>query len=98
MTRDQDMVKLMVTALGKASRRRTRIALDLVHDGLEITRRCLIESRLDQDAACIGGGEIRKNGPDVRKGEIRIVGSDKGGRSRKNRDERWYDPRSLDVR
>jgi len=64
----------MVTALGKASRHRTRIALDLVHDSSEITRRCLIESRLDQDPACIGG-KIRKNRPDVRKGEIRIVGS-----------------------
>jgi len=63
-TRDQDTVKLMVTALGKASRRRTRIALDLVHDASEITRRRLIESRLDQDAACIGG-KIRKNRPDL---------------------------------
>ena len=74
MTRDQDTVKLMVTALGKASRRRTRIALDLVHDVSEITRRRLIEAGLDQDAACIGS-KIRKNRPDVRKGEIRIVGS-----------------------
>ena len=77
MTRDQDTVKLMVTALGKASRRRTRIALDLVHDASEITRQRLIESRLDQDAACTGG-KIRKNIPDVRKGEIRIVGSGRG--------------------
>ena len=77
MTRDQDTVKLMVTALGKASRRRTRIALDLVHDESEITRRRLIESRLDQDAACIRG-KIRKNRPDIRKGEIRIVGSGRG--------------------
>jgi len=51
VTRDQDTVKLMVTELGKASRRRTRIALDLVHDVSEITRRRLIDSRLDQDAA-----------------------------------------------
>jgi len=77
VTRDQDTVKLMVTALGKASRRRTRIALDLVHDMSEITRRRLIVSRLDQDVACIGG-KIRKNRPDVRKGEIRIVGSARG--------------------
>jgi len=68
------MVKLIVTALGKASRRRTRIALDLVHDASEITRRRLIQSRLDQDVACIGG-KIRKNRPDVRKREMRIVGS-----------------------
>ena len=47
-------------------RRRTRIALDLVHDASEITRQRLIESPLDQDAACIGG-EIRKNKPDFRK-------------------------------
>jgi len=72
--RDQDTVKLIVTVLGKASRRRTRIALDLFHDASEITRRGLIESRLDQDTACIGG-KIRKNRPGVRKGEIRIVGS-----------------------
>ena len=45
MTRDQDMVKLMVTALAKSSRRRTRTALDLVHDASEITRRRLIESQ-----------------------------------------------------
>jgi len=68
----------MMTALRKASGRSTRIALDLVHDASEITRRPLIESRLDQDAACIGG-KIRKNRPDARKGEIRIVGS-AGGR------------------
>jgi len=74
VTRNQDTIQLMVTVLGKASRRRTRIALDLVHDASEITRRRLIESRLDQDAACIGG-KIRKNRPDVRKAEIRIVGS-----------------------
>ena len=77
MTRDQDTVKLMVTALGKAFGRRTRIVLDLVHDASEITRRRLIQSRLDQDAACIGG-KIRKNRPDLRKGEIRIVGSGRG--------------------
>jgi len=82
VTRDQDTVKLMVTALGKASRRRTRIALDLVHDVSEITRQRLIESRLDQDAACIGG-KIRKNRPDVRKGEIRIVGSGQGRQDQK---------------
>jgi len=41
---DQDTVKLMVTALGKGSRCRTRIALDLVHDASDITRPCLIES------------------------------------------------------
>ena len=82
MTCDQDTVKLLVTALGKASRRRTRIALDLVHDTSEITRRRLIESRLDQDAACIGG-KIRKNRPDVRKGEIRIVGSGRGRQEQK---------------
>jgi len=73
----------MVTALGKASRRRTRIALDLGHDVSEITRRRLIESRLDQDAACIGG-KIRKNRPDVRKGEITIVGSGRGRQERKH--------------
>jgi len=73
----------MVTALGKASRRRTRIALDLVHDASEITRRRLIESQLDQDAACIGG-KIRKNRPDVRKGEIRIVGSRRGRQEQKH--------------
>ena len=82
MTRDQDTVKLMVTALGKASRRRTRIALDLVHDASEITRRRLIESRLDQNTACIGG-KIRKNGPDVRKGQIRILGSGRGRQEHK---------------
>jgi len=64
----------MVTALGKASKRRTRIALDLVHNASEIIRRCLIESRLDQDAVCIGG-KIRKNRPEVSKGEISIVAS-----------------------
>jgi len=67
----------MVPALGKSSRRRTRIALDLVHDASEVIRRRLIESRLDEDAACIGG-KIRKNKPEVRKGEIRIVGSGRG--------------------
>jgi len=36
-----------------------RIVLDLVHDASENTRRHLIESRLGQDAACIGG-KIRK--------------------------------------
>jgi len=72
----------MVTGLRKASRRRTRIALDLVHDGSEITRRRLIESRLDQDAGCIGG-KIGKNRPDVRKGEIRIVGSGRGRQEQK---------------
>ena len=82
MTRDQDTVKLMVTALGKASRRRTRIALDLVHDASEITRRRLIESRLDQDAACIGG-KIRKNRPDVRKGRDQ----DRGIRTREAGEE-----------
>jgi len=64
----------MVTVLGKASRLRTRIALDLVHDASEITRRGLIALRLDPDAACIEV-KIRKNRPGVRKGEIRIVGS-----------------------
>ena len=82
MTRDQDTVKLMVTALGKASRRRTRIALDLVHDASEITRQRLIEPRLDQDAVCIGG-KIRKNRPDVKKGEISIVGSGQGRQEQK---------------
>jgi len=82
VTRDQDTVKLMVTALGKAFRRRTRIALDLVHDASEITRGRLIESRWDQDAACIGG-KIRKNRPDVRKGEIRILGSGRGRQEQK---------------
>jgi len=82
VTRDQDTVKLMVTALGKASRCRTRIALDLVHDGSEITRRHLMESRLDQDTACIGG-KIRKHRPDVRKGEIRMVGSGRGRQEQK---------------
>jgi len=82
VTRDQDMVKLMVTALGKASRRRTRVVLDLVHDASEITRRRLIDLQLDQDAACIGG-KIRKNRPDVRKGEIRIVGSARGRQKQK---------------
>ena len=87
MTHKQDTVKLMVIALGKASTRTTRIALDLVHNASEITRRRLIESRLDQDAACIGG-KIRKNSPDVRKGE-RSWDPDEGGRRRNNRDERW---------
>ena len=82
MTRDQDTVKLMVTALGKASRRRTRIAFDLVYNASEITRQRLIESRLDQDTACIGG-KIRKNRRDVRKGEIRIVGSGRGSQEQK---------------
>jgi len=74
VTRYQDPVKLMVTALGKASRRRTRRALDLVHDVSGITRRRLIESRLYQNAVCIGG-KNRKNGPDFRKEDIRILGS-----------------------
>jgi len=82
VTRDQDMVKLMVTTLAKASTPRTRIAVDLVHDALEITRRRLIESRWDQDTACIGG-KIRKNRADVRKGEIRIVGSGRGRQEQK---------------
>ena len=73
MTRDQDTVKLRVTALGKASRCCPRIALDLVDDASEISRRRLIESRLDLDMGCIGV-KIRKNRPDVRKGEIMIVG------------------------
>ena len=75
-------MKLMVTVLGKPSRRRTRIALDLVHDASETTRQRLIESRLDQDAACIGG-KIRKNRPDVSKAEIRIVGSGRGRQEQK---------------
>jgi len=82
VTSDQDRVKLIVTALGKASRHRTRIALDLVHDASEITRGRLIVSRLDQDAACIEG-KIRKNRPDVRKGEIRIVESGRGRQEQK---------------
>ena len=82
MSRDQDTVKLMATVFGKASRRRTRIALDLVHDASEITRRHLIESRLDQDTACIGG-KIRKNRPEVRKGEISILGSGRGRQEQK---------------
>ena len=77
MTRDQDTVKLMVIALGKASRRKTWIALDLVHDASEITRGRLIELHLDQDTACIGG-QIRKNRRDVGKGEIRILGAGRG--------------------
>ena len=108
MTRDQDTVTLMVTALGKASRRRTRIALDLVHDASEITRRRLIESRLDQDAACIGGkirkhrpdvrkGEIRKNRPDVRKGEIRMVGSGRGRQEKKQSGREVVRSTSPDV-
>ena len=88
MTRDQDTVKLMVTALGKASRRRIRIALDLVHDASEITRRHLIESRLDQDAACIGG-KMRKNRPDSGRERSGSWDPDEGGRRRNNRDERW---------
>jgi len=82
VTPDQDTVKLMVTALGKASTRRTRIALDLVYDASEITRRRLIESQLDQDAACIGR-KIRKNRPDARKGGVRIVGSRQGRQEQK---------------
>jgi len=99
VTRDQDTVKLMVTALGKASRRRTKIALDLVHDASEITRRRLIESRLlvDQDAACIGG-KIRKNRPDVRKGEIRIVGSGRGRQEKKQSGREVVRSTSPDVR
>jgi len=77
VTHDQDMVKLMVTALGKTSRPRTRIALDLVHDTSKMTRRCLNETRLNQDAASIGG-KIRKHRPDIRKGDIRIVGCGRG--------------------
>jgi len=45
--RDQDTVKPMVIALGKASRCKTWTALDLVHDASEITRQRLIESQLD---------------------------------------------------
>jgi len=97
VTHDQDTVKLMVTALGKASRRRTRIALDLVHDASEITRRRLIESRLDQDAACIGG-KIRKNRPDVRKEEIRIVGSGRGRQEKKQSGREVVRSTSPDVR
>jgi len=54
-THNHDMVKLMVTALGNASSctSRIKIVLDLVHDVSEMTRRCLIESRLDQDTVCI---------------------------------------------
>jgi len=73
----------MVTALGKTSRLRTMRALDLVHNAAEITRGRLIESRLDQEAACTGG-KIRKNRPDVRKGEIRIVGSGGGRQEQKH--------------
>jgi len=97
VTHDQDPVKLMVTALGKASRRRTRIALDLVHDALEITRRRLIESRLDQDAACIGG-KIRKNRPDIRKGEIRIVRSGRGRQEKKQSGREVVRSTSPDLR
>jgi len=97
VTHDQDTVKLMVTALGKAYRRRTRIALDLVHDASEITRRRLIESRLDHDAACIGG-KIRKNRPDVRKGEIRIVGSGRGRQEKKQSVREVVRSTSPDVR
>ena len=86
VTRDQDTVKLMVTALGKASSPRTRIALDLVHNASEITRRRLIDSRLDQHAACIGG-KIRKHRPDVRKGEMRVVGSGQGRQEQKQSGE-----------
>jgi len=71
VTHNQDTVKLMVIAVGKASVRTTRIALDLVHNASEITRRRLIEPGLDQDTACIGG-QIGKNRPDVRKEEIKI--------------------------
>jgi len=97
VTRNQDTVKLMVTGLGKASRRRTRIALDLVHDASEITRRRLIESRLDQDAACIGG-KIRKNRPDIRKGEIRIVRSGRGRQEKKPSGREVVRSTSPDVR
>jgi len=96
VTHDQDTVKLMVTAFGKASRRRTRIALDLVHDASEITRRRLIESPLDQDAACIGG-KIRKNRPDVRKGEIRIVGSGRVRQEKKQSGREVVGSTSPDV-
>jgi len=82
VTHDQDTVKLMVIALGKASTVTTRIALDLVHNTSEITRRRLKESGLDQDAACIGG-KIRKNRPDVRKEEIKIVASRQGRQEQK---------------
>ena len=44
----------MVTELGKSSRGRTRIVLDLIHNVSQITRPRVIESRLDQDVACIG--------------------------------------------
>jgi len=52
---NHDTVKLMVTALGNASSCRIERVLDLVDDVSEMTRRCLIESRLDQDTVCIGG-------------------------------------------
>jgi len=97
VTRDQDTVKPMVTALGKASRHMTRIALDLVHDASENTRRRLIESRLDQDAACIEG-KIRKNRPDVRKGEIRIMGSGRGRQEKKQSGREVVRSTSPDVR
>jgi len=72
----------MVTAFGKTSRPRTRIALDLVQDTSNITRRSLNETRLDQDAASIGG-KIRKHRPDIRKGEIRIRGCGRGRQEHK---------------
>jgi len=97
VTRDQHTVKLIVTALGKASRRRTKIALDLVHDASEIRRRRRIESRLDQDTACIGG-KIRKNRPDVREGEIGIVGSRRGRQEKKQSGREVVRSTSPDVR
>jgi len=87
--RDQDTVKLIVTALGKASRCRTTIALDLIPNMSEMTRQWLIESRLDYDAACIGGTirkkrpDIRKKRPDIRKGVIRIMRSGRGRQEQK---------------
>jgi len=72
----------MVTALGKACRHTTRIALDLVQDASEIRRQRLIVLRGEQDAVCIVG-KISMNRPDVRKAKIRIMGSGRWGQEQK---------------
>ena len=78
------MVKLVMTALGRREvpGPRIRTALDLVHDASEITRRRLIDSGLNQGGECIGG-DIRKKCPDIRNGEIRIVGSERERKEQK---------------
>ena len=71
----------------ESQRCRTRIALHLLHDTSGITRWRLIKSESDQDAA-YRMGNMRENRPDVRKGEIRIVGSIWGRYKEK---ESWWE-------